>query len=85
MAQKLGMICIGEELLDGRTQEKNAAFLMEWAAERAATVRGIWIVGDDAEPIIEALEAACRQCEFIVVSGGLGPTADDLTRDAAAR
>lgn len=84
MVQTIGMICIGEELLDGRTQEKNAAFVIDWASERAVSVRGIWIVGDEPAPILDALEMASRQCDVVVVSGGLGPTADDLTRDAAA-
>jgi nicotinamide-nucleotide amidase len=81
---KLSALCIGDELLDGRIADKNAAWLGARAAEHGSDLESVRIVGDDLDLIVAALEQASRDSDLIVVSGGLGPTADDITRDAAA-
>lgn len=79
----LEIICIGNELLDGRIQETNGHRLGERAARFGHRLERIRVVPDDGEAIQGAL-ASCK-ADQIVVSGGLGPTSDDITRDVAAR
>ncbi|MBA2662773.1 MAG: CinA family nicotinamide mononucleotide deamidase-related protein [Bradymonadaceae bacterium] len=81
---KINVVCIGDELLDGRTTDRNSVFIAKLAIEYGGEVSTVRWVRDDLEMIVEALEAAAQGADFVVVSGGLGPTSDDLTRDAAA-
>ncbi|MFT3706307.1 MAG: CinA family nicotinamide mononucleotide deamidase-related protein [Archangium sp.] len=78
-------ICTGDELLTGLTSDTNSRFFQELLLERMGlTVRRSVVVGDVREDIIEALDAAAARCDVVLVSGGLGPTADDLTAECAA-
>jgi len=78
------LLTVGTELLLGFTVDTNAAF-----AGRALAAAGIRLarrvtVGDDAEAIREATAAALERTGTVIVTGGLGPTRDDVTRDAVA-
>ncbi len=81
---RLAGLCVGDELLDGRVRDSNAVTL-----GRACRAAG-WLlvetvfVPDDPEAIVGALRRLGRCADAIVVSGGLGPTLDDRTRDAIA-
>lgn len=79
---KLDLICVGDELLDGRVRDLNARMLGEWAAERSISLQKIVVIPDSLDTIVAALNDT--ESETVVVSGGLGPTSDDLTRFAAA-
>lgn len=81
----ISALCIGDELLDGRIADKNAAWLGAQASLKGADLESVRVVGDDLEKIVRTLEQASHDNDVIVVSGGLGPTADDITRDAAAK
>ncbi|RAL24920.1 damage-inducible protein CinA [Lujinxingia litoralis] len=81
--KRLGLLCIGDELLDGRVRDKNAHHVMMRGEDRLFKVVEMRVVRDDEAHIIAALDAMST-ADIIVVSGGLGPTADDRTRDAAA-
>ncbi len=76
------LITIGDELLLGRTINSNAAFLGQRLAECGVPVRWSSCVADDLGEIQAAISLAMNRAEVIVLSGGLGPTPDDLTRDA---
>jgi nicotinamide-nucleotide amidase len=78
------VITVGEELLSGETTDTNGAWLGRKLAFLGAPVVRRWVVGDDAEAIQAALSAALVVADFIIVTGGLGPTRDDLTRPAVA-
>ncbi|MFP4600611.1 MAG: CinA family nicotinamide mononucleotide deamidase-related protein [Persicimonas sp.] len=78
-------LSIGDELLDGRIEDRNATWLAGTLGEYGGDLCSIRVVGDDMDVIVAALEQAGAEADYIVVSGGLGPTADDLTRDAAAQ
>lgn len=75
-------ILIGDELLDGSIADQNAIFLGRFLADVGHELRQIRVIRDGVDTIRDALEAS--DADFIVVSGGLGPTADDVTREAAA-
>ena len=80
------IICVGNELLIGKTLNTNA----QWLAKRITTlglrIPRITIVGDNVEEISEALrEAIQRNPRFIITTGGLGPTFDDKTLEGIAK
>lgn len=78
-------LCIGEELLDGRTRDQNANWLTRASRDHGFIVQSIHIIGDAHNTIVKALEEISSNCDFLIVCGGLGPTADDITREAAAK
>ncbi|RMH31483.1 MAG: CinA family nicotinamide mononucleotide deamidase-related protein [Nitrospirae bacterium] len=80
-----GIIAIGSELLLDGYPETNSLFLAEGLATCGIRVRWKMVVGDSLPEITEALRAAVRYAEVIVVTGGLGSTIDDCTREAVAR
>ncbi len=78
------IISIGDELLLGRTVDTNAAWLSQRLAATGVTVLAHVTVGDDQGAIRDAVDRAAGQADWVLVSGGLGPTPDDLTRQALA-
>ncbi len=78
------VVTVGEELLSGETTDTNGAWLSRKLASLGAPVVRRWVVGDDAEAIQAALFAALAVADLIIVTGGLGPTRDNLTRPAVA-
>lgn len=81
---RVGMICIGDELLDGRTQDRNIQAAGKSLGALGLELERAWVVLDGQDTIREALEEASAMLDVVLVSGGLGPTADDVTREAAA-
>ena len=81
---QIEIITVGNEILSGRTVDTNFAFLAR--ALEAASVQVGWhtAVGDQSDRIAEALHAALGRADAVVMTGGLGPTPDDLTRKAVA-
>ena len=79
------VLSTGDELVRGRTIDTNTAEIARALAEEGVSVVGASIVGDDEDDLAAAIAAAAERAEIVVVSGGLGPTADDCTRGAAAR
>ncbi len=78
------IISVGAELVIGRKADTNAPWLArELAALGVATSRCV-TVADDLEPLRHVLAQACDAADFVLVTGGLGPTEDDLTRAALA-
>jgi nicotinamide-nucleotide amidase len=82
MTTRIEAICVGDELLDGRVRDRNAARLGEFLAERGLRLVGVRFVPDDMDAIATAIDST--DAHLVVVSGGLGPTDDDVTRYAAA-
>ncbi|SRR5579884_677515 len=82
---KLEIITTGDEIMGGVTLDTN----FHWAAEKLAVLgfnlRFHTTVGDDEETITEAFRTAMRRAQAVIVSGGLGPTSDDLTAAVASR
>ena len=78
------IIASGTELLMGETQDTNSSFLSLRLPSVGLQVRKITIIGDDFEEYSEALRKAWEKSSFVFTTGGLGPTKDDLTREAIA-
>jgi nicotinamide-nucleotide amidase len=78
------IIAVGSELLTPHRQDTNSLYLTEKLNELGVEVRFKSIVGDDRENLVAAAKLAMRRSDIIIFSGGLGPTEDDLTREAVA-
>jgi nicotinamide-nucleotide amidase len=84
-AKRASIISVGNELLSGETVDTNTSYLSgELAAMGVSVVRGC-TVRDEVFDIAEAMENAAGRSDIVLVTGGLGPTEDDVTRDALAR
>ena len=78
------IVTVGDELLLGRTVDTNAAWLGRELAALGIPVARRATVGDEAEAIRRAVSDALDAAELVIVTGGLGPTPDDITRDVVA-
>lgn len=74
------LITIGDELLFGQTIDTNAAFIGEKFAEARVELAYHTTVGDQAEDLIGAIGLAMNRVDFVLITGGLGPTHDDITK-----
>lgn len=79
------IIASGTELMMGEIQDTNSSYLAARLPALGLEVRQVTLVGDDLDQYAEVLEQAWRRTPFTFTSGGLGPTQDDLTREAIAR
>lgn len=78
------IITIGDELLIGQIIDTNSAKMAQMLLEIGAKVTGRTAIGDDHEAILKALHMATEQADIVLVTGGLGPTKDDVTKKAIA-
>jgi nicotinamide-nucleotide amidase len=78
------LVTVGNELLYGETVDTNAAWLGRSLAHLGIGVARTFTVGDDPDEIRAAVSAAMEGADLVLVSGGLGPTPDDLTKEAVA-
>ena len=86
MNVKVEIICVGNELLIGKTLNTNSHWLAKRATALGANVQRITVVSDDVSEIAIALrEALRRKPRFIITTGGLGPTFDDKTLEGIAK
>jgi nicotinamide-nucleotide amidase len=81
---RVEVLCTGDELLTGLTVDTNSPYFMERLLPLGEQVVRTTVVGDVREEILEALRTLSVRADVVVVSGGLGPTADDLTAECAA-
>jgi nicotinamide-nucleotide amidase len=81
---KAEIICVGSELLSGLISNTNGGYLSRRLSENGVTVLARRAIPDDKTLIAEAVLEALARCELVICCGGLGPTADDLTREAVA-
>lgn len=75
---------VGTELLLGQIANTNAQWISERLAEIGVDVLHHSVVGDNLDRVVEAFGLACSRADVVIATGGLGPTQDDLTRDALA-
>jgi nicotinamide-nucleotide amidase len=81
---KIGIISVGSELVCGQIKDLNAPFIASRLTEIGLDVRCQTIVGDDSQSLKSALQAALERVNLIIITGGLGPTTDDITRETVA-
>lgn len=79
------LICVGTELLLGNIVNTNAAYLAEKCAQMGFSCYFQTVVGDNFERLTQVLDCAVKRSDIVILCGGLGPTEDDLTKEAAAK
>jgi len=79
------MVAIGDELLSGRTKDKNIGHLAETMTAVGIDLKEVRIVADDEEAIVAAVNTLRPRHTYVFTSGGIGPTHDDITADAIAK
>jgi molybdenum cofactor synthesis domain-containing protein len=80
----VALVTVGDELLAGETVDSNAAWLGRELRDRGVRVPRVTTVPDDVDAIAEVVEEAHQRWDAVVVTGGLGPTHDDLTMTGVA-
>ena len=78
------LIVIGDEILSGRTQDKNIAQIATWLGVQGIRLREVRVVADDMDAIAEAVNTLRARNDYLFTTGGIGPTHDDITVDAIA-
>jgi molybdenum cofactor synthesis domain-containing protein len=76
------LLVIGDEILSGRTKDRNIGFVADFLAERGIDLREVRIVPDVMDDIVVALNALRHRHTYVFTTGGIGPTHDDITADA---
>jgi nicotinamide-nucleotide amidase len=77
---KASIITIGDELLIGQVIDTNSAYIAQSLNKIGVTVSNRIAVGDDKNAILDALSNTSKQSNIVIITGGLGPTADDITK-----
>jgi molybdenum cofactor synthesis domain-containing protein len=78
------LVIIGDEILSGRTQDANLAYLAKWLGVQGIRLKEVRVVVDDMDAIGEAVNALRVKYDYLFTTGGIGPTHDDITVDAIA-
>ncbi|MDB5663441.1 MAG: hypothetical protein JWM38_39 [Sphingomonas bacterium] len=78
------LLVIGDEILSGRTQDRNIAQVALWLNLQGIRLAEVRVVADRQEAIVEAVRALAGRNDYLFTTGGIGPTHDDITVDAIA-
>ncbi|MGI9170048.1 MAG: competence/damage-inducible protein A, partial [Caulobacteraceae bacterium] len=78
------VLVIGDEILSGRTQDTNLAAIARYLAPFGVEVAEARVVGDVKGEIVPALNALRAACDYVITTGGIGPTHDDITAECVA-
>ena len=80
-----GILVIGDEILSGRTKDKNIGFIAEYLTNIGIDLKEVRVVADEEADIIAALDALRHRYDYVFTTGGIGPTHDDITADSVAK
>ncbi|KPM44334.1 hypothetical protein AK830_g2163 [Neonectria ditissima] len=78
-------LIIGDEVLGGKTVDTNSAYVAKWCFSLGVNLKRIEVIEDDESEIIEAVQRMSDRYDFVVTSGGIGPTHDDITYESIAK
>ncbi|UTW57781.1 competence/damage-inducible protein A [Kordiimonas sp. SCSIO 12603] len=84
MSVNAALLIIGDEILSGRTQDANLAYLAKWLNETGIQLVEVRVVPDIEQEIVEAVNALRTKYDYLFTTGGIGPTHDDITVDSIA-
>jgi molybdenum cofactor synthesis domain-containing protein len=79
------ILVIGDEILSGRTKDKNIGYIAEYLAGVGIDVREVRVVPDDEAEIVAAVNGLRSRYTYLFTTGGIGPTHDDITADCVAK
>ena len=80
-----GVLVIGDEILSGRTKDKNIGYIAEYLTALGIDLMEVRVVGDEESAVIDALNALRHRYTYVFTTGGIGPTHDDITADCVAK
>jgi molybdenum cofactor synthesis domain-containing protein len=80
-----GMLVIGDEILSGRTKDKNIGHLADIMTAIGIDLKEVRVVADEEDDIVAAVNALRARWTYVFTTGGIGPTHDDITADAIAK
>jgi molybdenum cofactor synthesis domain-containing protein len=83
-AATAGLLIIGDEILSGRTQDRNIAHIAATLTDLGIDLEEVRVVRDRMADIVEAVRALSARYRIVLTTGGIGPTHDDITADAVA-
>jgi molybdenum cofactor synthesis domain-containing protein len=84
-ATTAAFLVIGDEILSGRTKDQNIGFVADTLTDIGVDLMEVRVVGDAEAAIVEAVRALAARYDYVLTSGGIGPTHDDITADAVAK
>jgi molybdenum cofactor synthesis domain-containing protein len=79
------LLVIGDEILSGRTKDKNIGYVAEYLTALGIDLKEVRVVGDEEAAIVDALNALRSRYTYVFTTGGIGPTHDDITADCVAK
>jgi molybdenum cofactor synthesis domain-containing protein len=79
------LLVIGDEILSGRTKDKNIGYVAEYLTALGIDLLEVRVVGDEEAAIVDALNALRWRYSYVFTTGGIGPTHDDITADCVAK
>jgi len=79
------LLVIGDEILSGRTKDKNIGYIAEYLTAVGIDLMEVRVVGDEETAIVDALNALRHRYTYVFTTGGIGPTHDDITADCVAK
>jgi molybdenum cofactor synthesis domain-containing protein len=79
------ILVIGDEILSGRTKDKNIGYIAEYLTAIGVDLREVRVVADVEDDIVAALNALRHRYTYVFTTGGIGPTHDDITADSVAK
>ena len=79
------LLVIGDNILSGRTKDRNIGYVAEYLAALGIRLREVRVVGNEETAIIDALNALRHRYTYVLTTGGIGPTHDDITSDCVAK
>ena len=80
-----GIIIIGNEILSGRTVDKNTSFIAMWLSDRGISVEEVRVIPDKKEAIIKTVNDLRKKFAYVFTTGGIGPTHDDITAECVSK
>ncbi|KAK1507546.1 molybdenum cofactor synthesis domain-containing protein [Colletotrichum tamarilloi] len=78
-------LIIGDEVLGGKTVDTNSAYMAKWCFSLGINLKRVEVIEDDESEIVEAVRRMSDRYDFVVTSGGIGPTHDDITYQSIAK
>jgi len=79
------ILIIGNEILSGRTVDKNTSFIAKWLGELGISVEEVRVIPDKEQVIIDSLNELRKKYQYVFTTGGIGPTHDDITSESVAK
>ncbi|KAI0826134.1 MoaB/Mog domain-containing protein [Irpex lacteus] len=78
-------LVIGDEILNGKTLDRNSNYFARYCFEQGVELKRIEVIADDEDEIVEASRRMVKNYDFVITSGGIGPTHDDITYASLAK